>query len=68
MDELMFRRMDEVIDDLEELTWRQSDGRVKASLGDSSTELTVDQMKHLIKLARLGQAFKSMIRGANELG
>lgn len=68
MDELMFRRIGDVLDDLEELTWRQFDGRVKVSLGDSSTELTVDQMKRLIKLARLGESFKSMISSANELG
>lgn len=68
MDELMFRPIYAVIGELEELTYAFPEGRLRVSLGDGYSELTIDQMKHILKLARLGQSFKSMIRGANELG
>ncbi len=67
MDKLIFRRIDEVMEELEELTWRLPDGNIKVTLGLESSELTIDQMKHILKLARVGQEFKTMVRSVQEL-
>lgn len=64
----MFRPIATVIDEIEDLSYAFPEGRMKISLGDGYSELTIDQMRHIVKLARLGQSFKTMTRIANELG
>lgn len=68
MKDLMFRTVDEFMCELEELTWTITDENVKVIVGTTrSSELTLDQMKHVLKLARIGLGFKQLHEDAKVL-